>query len=410
MSEKKILLLVSFLEPWSMGSGMGAPSLFETMRGYVAAGWHVHYITASKRALGGGSHEHDINIEFDGVTVHRFDLPAPLHRLGARLQGKFDRVYLYPKYAALAVQGLLKTINPKLIYAYEEGAVLALDRVQRSQSLPCPLVHRFQGTILGSQFNYWPTRIRKFETWRALTKRADMYIMTDDGTMGDRALSAINTHVNSNNLYFKRNGIDLGIADSSLDRQSALGRFDITPDQFSLLMVSRLAGWKRVDRGIDLIAALKNKHPNLRLIIVGDGECREQLESRSRSLGLDEEIRFLGSQSRPTVAMLMNLCDAFLSLYDVSNCGNPLFEALLCGRPIITLNNGTTSEVIKHRSNGILVEPDDNDSLKHAISELVDVPELAAELSGGALSWAAENLQSWEARLQSEVDWVDSNI
>jgi len=393
-----------------MGSGVGAPSLFEMMRGYTQAGWHIHYVTASKRALGGGSHEQDIGVTLEGVTVHRFDLPTPFLWLGARFQGKLDRLYLFPKYAALAVQELLDTISPTLIYAYEEGAVLAIDRVRSSRRFDCPVVHRFQGTILGSQFNHWPTRLRKFESWRALGKQANMYIMTDDGTMGDRALYNINCYVNCDNLFFKRNGIDLDIASVSVDREATLAQFGVAPDEFTLLMVSRLAGWKRVDRGIDLIAALKNKCPNLRLLIVGDGECREQLERRSRELGLDEEVQFVGSQSRQTVAKLMNLCDIFLSLYDVSNCGNPLFEALLCGRAIVTLNNGTTSEVIQHRSNGILIEPNDNQALENAVCELVDVPEFGTQLSRGALTWAAENLYSWEARLQAEIHWVDSKI
>ena len=70
MAEKKILLLISFLEPWSMGPERGAPSLYETIRGYASAGWHVHYLTAQKRSVGGGSHEQNIDIKIPDVSVH----------------------------------------------------------------------------------------------------------------------------------------------------------------------------------------------------------------------------------------------------------------------------------------------------------------------------------------------------
>jgi hypothetical protein len=200
MSNKKTLLLISFLEPWSMGSGMGAPSLYETMVGYVEAGWHIHYLTAAKRPLGGGSHEQDIAVDIEGVTTHRFNLPAPLLLLGSRIQGKADRLYYFPKYAARAVKSLLGDIQPNLIYAYEEGAVLAVDRVRRAGLLPCPVAHRFQGTILCDKYKDWPTLMRKAESWRALCKTADLFIMTDDGTRGDRALRYWNRQCGTDNL------------------------------------------------------------------------------------------------------------------------------------------------------------------------------------------------------------------
>lgn len=410
MSSKKTLLLVSFLEPWSMGSEMGAPSLYETMVGYVAAGWHIHYLTAAKRPLGGGSHEQDIAVEIAGVTTHRFDLPAPLRLLGSRIQGKADRLYYYPKYAARAIKNLLRDIKPNLIYAYEEGAVLAVDQVRRSGLLPCPVAHRFQGTILGDKYKDWPTLLRKAESWRALCKTADFFIMTDDGTRGDRALRYWNRHCGSSNLLFIRNGIDLSIANSIVDKEEVFRRLKMNPGFITLLMVSRLAGWKRIDRGIDVLAALRSRYPMLRLLVVGDGESRGSFEEYARSRGVNEGVIFLGAQSRRVVAELMNSCDIFLSLYDISNCGNPLFEALLCGRPIVTLANGGTPDVITDGVNGRLLQPDDDAAIEKAVAELIEHSEIRANLGKGARAWAAENLLTWQLRLTREVNWVEEKI
>ena len=76
MSEKKTLLLISFLEPWSMGHDAGAPSLFETILGFAKNGWCVHYLTSEKHSLSGGSHEKEIFVDIPGVSVHRFNFPA----------------------------------------------------------------------------------------------------------------------------------------------------------------------------------------------------------------------------------------------------------------------------------------------------------------------------------------------
>ncbi len=410
MSEKKILLLISFLEPWSMGQNSGAPSLYQTIRGFAENGWQVHYLTAQKNSLSGGSHEQEISIDIAGVSVHRFKFPMRFNVFGARIQSKLNRLYFFPKYAAESSYQLMRDINPTLIYAYEEGAVLALNRLKRSHVLSCPVLHRFQGTILGAAYKNMLTITRKIESWLALRALADLYVMTDDGTLGDKALAHWNFNVSSDNLLFIRNGLDLSLNDDAEDRGHALGMCADNTDSPILLMVSRLAGWKRVDRGIDLVAELKADYPNTKLIIAGDGEFRTQLKDLANQKGVGENVFFAGSLPRSQVFSLMQSCDIFLSLYDVSNCGNPLFEALLNGIPIITLDNGSTSEVIKDRVNGLLLQPDDRKGLLSATRELYENKELRQKFSRRGAAWVKRNMLSWDERMQKELRWVESRI
>ena len=409
VAEKKILLLISFLEPWSMGPERGAPSLYETIRGYASAGWHVHYLTAQKRSVGGGSHEQNIDIKIPDVSVHRFPLPAPFTKLGLRIQGKLDRLYYFPSYAAKAIQEYLERVNPTLIYAYEEGAILAMSRL-KSNSICCPVLHRFQGTILGSSYRSFPAIMRKMETWMALRKQADLYVMTDDGTLGDQALTYWNSHVTKDNLLFIRNGIDSTGKGEKVDHTSTLERFSEAGDAPILLMVSRLAGWKRIDRGIDLVSDLRGRYSSTKLIVVGDGEQKDQLMGYAAAKGVKDNVFFAGSQPRSTVFSLMQSCDIFLSLYDISNCGNPLFEALLSGIPVITLNNGSTSAVVTDRINGLLVEPNDQFGLFSAMLELYENESLRRKISEGGLAWARQNMLSWNDRMEVELSWIYSHV
>lgn len=393
-----------------MGQGMGAPSLFETLRGYLKAGWEVHYLTAAKRVLGGGSHEENIPVDLEGVVVHRFALPAPIRALGARVQGKADRLYLFPKYAALSFRNIFEQVRPDLVYAYEEGGIQAVVRARRAHEIQVPVLHRFQGTILGDRYSHWPTVLRKAESWRALRARGDLYVMTDDGTRGDRALRHWNRHVDDENMLFIRNGIDTGMFRADADRAEVLRSVGLGPDCFMILMVSRLAGWKRVDRGIALVAALRARHPHVRLVIAGDGEDRGMLESYCRDKGVSDVVIFMGAKARAQVALMMSVADLFLSLYDISNCGNPLYEAMLCGRPIITLNNGGTKDVIANGVNGLLVEPNDNDALVAVAANLVRNIDLSVRLGNGARQWAHENLKTWQERMTQETNWVSSRL
>ena len=170
--------------------------------------------------------------------------------------------------------------------------------------------------------------------------------MADDGTLGNRALNHWNSHVTADNLLFIRNGVEPSIRNQDVDKSATLKNFSASKDHPVLLMVSRLAGWKRIDRGIHLLADLKEEYPNIKLIVVGDGESRNDLIDYAEKTGVTNKVLFASSQTRAKVTSLMKSCDIFLSLYDISNCGNPLFEALMCGIPIITFNTGTTSSVI----------------------------------------------------------------
>ena len=108
-----------------------------------------------------------------------------------------------------------------------------------------------------------------------VAKDSTTIVMTDDGTLGDQALTYWNSHVTEDNLLFIRNGIDSTGKGEKVDHTSTLERFSETGDAPILLMVSRLAGWKRIDRGIDLVSDLRGRYSSTKLIVVGDGEQKE---------------------------------------------------------------------------------------------------------------------------------------
>src|SRR5690606_9213295 len=168
-----------------------------------------------------------------------------------------------------------------------------------------------------------------------------------DGTLGDQALRYWNDNITDENLLFLRNGIDLSIADLRVDRAKELASRGLHPGDAYLLTGRRLKEWKRGHRAVPVVAALKSRFPRLRLLVCGDGPARSSLERLAADCDVQAQVRFLGGQSRDDVGVLLHCADLFLSLYDVSNCGNPLFEALLAGKPLITLNNGATASVIQ---------------------------------------------------------------
>jgi glycosyltransferase involved in cell wall biosynthesis len=398
------IVLVGLLEPWAIEAGVGASSLYETLAGYARRGWDVHYVTNNERRLPGTAHERNIDVDVPGLTIHRFDLPTPL-RKWPRLQAKLDRLFFFPLWAALALRRL--SIPADVLYGYEAAGVLAVRWFRRLTRSRAFCVSRFEGTVTHPErMLRWSFALRKLELLLAYRAQADAFIMTNDGTSADMVLQRWNKHLRGYNLLHIRNGIDKELFLQPQSRPAVLSELGLDPERFYLLAVSQLLPGKRVDRSVELMAHLPDAH----LIVCGDGEQLEELRALASRLGVSERVHFLKGTSRERVAALMNVCDMFTSLYDVSNCGNPLFEALLCGRCIVTLDNGGTGQVIRDGVNGRLVALRNLHRLPDYVRALIDSPEERARLEAGAREWAAREMRTWTERIDYEIDWLMSRM
>ena len=103
------------------------------------------------------------------------------------------------------------------------------------------------------------------------------------------------------------------------------------------MTLSRLQAGKRVNLAIDALAEVVKSHPEAKLVAVGYGEEKRNLEEQVCALGLEKHVIFTGRISHELVYDYLQRADVFLSLYSASNLGNPLFEAMRCGKAIITV-------------------------------------------------------------------------
>ncbi len=127
--------------------------------------------------------------------------------------------------------------------------------------------------------------------------------------------------------------------------------------QSNLLYVGRLAKIKGVQNLILAYSKLKPKFRNRKLIIVGDGEYREQLEKLTKSLNLEKNVIFCGKKE--------NLEEYYrkASLVVVPSIwpepfGIVIIEAMSYGVPVIASNVGGIPEIIKDSFNGYLFKHD----------------------------------------------------
>jgi glycosyltransferase involved in cell wall biosynthesis len=232
--------------------------------------------------------------------------------------------------------------------------------------------------------------------------------MTDDGTQGDEVLQRLNPD-SPGKVCFWRNGLDLGNVRPPNEGEDDLARaaLCLKPDDFVLATATRLARWKRVDRAVDAVALLRNEGIAARLLIVGDGEERTNLEQQVADLGLNDLVTFVGAVPQADVQRYLWASDVFLSTNELSNVGNPLLEAMVAGRCVLTLDEGDTRDLIRDGETGILLHSGEPQVIADALAGLARDPDKRRRLGATARHVAERSFWSWEQRMDAEVDAVE---
>lgn len=118
----------------------------------------------------------------------------------------------------------------------------------------------------------------------------------------------------------------------------------------------------------------------LKLIILGDGELKSDLESLALRMGLNKKVDFLGFQSNPFKYMAR--AHLFVLPSSWEGLGNVIIEAMACGVPVISTNcSSGPDEIITDGKNGLLVKVDDEEALARAILKLLAEEELRKKLA-----------------------------
>jgi glycosyltransferase involved in cell wall biosynthesis len=149
-----------------------------------------------------------------------------------------------------------------------------------------------------------------------------------------------------------------------------------------LVAVGRLHPQKRVDRMIEVVARLRERH-DAHLLICGEGPQRRELERDVARRGLAERVHFEGFHANPYAWMAR--ADLFLLTSDYEGSPNALIEAQGLGVPAVAVDcRYGPDEVIDDGETGLLVSPGDDAALAEAVATLLSDGELRAAMGRAA--------------------------
>lgn len=327
------------------------------------------------------------------IRKERATVPAVEHQEGLTVYhprffsvpryGKFlDGVFYYLSLLAFT-RRLRRTFPFEIIdahFAFPDG----LAATMLAKTFSCPVVVTLRGTIVRlSSYALHRPQLR----W--VLQHADRITAVSESLAG----VAVGLGLPRERVRVIPNGVDTRKF-MPMDRVQARRLAGLPENRKILLTVAGIYEGKGQHTVVDVLPALREKHPDLLYVMVGNSRPGEQYRRRLTEaiwrLGLSDHVLVAGSQPHADLARWFSAADVSVLATQSEGWPNVLLESLACGTPAVATRVGGTSEIIRDGQDGILVPYGDSAALGQALGSALDMAWNRSELvnRARAFEWA----------------------
>lgn len=188
--------------------------------------------------------------------------------------------------------------------------------------------------------------------------------------------------------------------DHNLYRESGVAR-----DPKLVLYLGRLRKYKCVHLLIKAMTKVRDSVPGARLVIIGDGPYKAELERLATALGLSDVVEFKGHVSSNEKVKLLCQAAVMANPSPKEGWGLTVVEANACGVPVVASRSPGLVDSIRDGETGFLVEHGNVEQLAQKMVEILLNEELRKRLSRGAIQWASRF--TWEGCAQKTAELIE---
>ncbi len=277
-----------------------------------------------------------------------------------------------------ALMGVIRRERPHVVHTHAAKAG-ALGRVAAALCRVPVVVHTYHGHVLRGYFSP-----RKEQVYRGI----------------ERALARVTDELIAVTPRVRQELLDMGIgrpdrfsvvplgfdlerfADAAAHRGELRSELGVPAEAPMVGIVARLVPIKAHEVFFAAARRLHAARPDMRFVVVGDGERRAELEQLVTTSGLQGVTHMLGW--RADLARIY--ADLDVVALTSRNEGSPvaLIEAMACGRPVVSTRVGGVPDVVRDGETGWLVDMDDADALAERVMDVLDLPDRGAEVAAAA--------------------------
>lgn len=343
---------------------------FQLARGLQSQGHNVTFLTAAGAAMRGEVEVETVRTPY--LRRYMYEL-AGYVRLVPGLIAEFD-LQLFENAVMEALPAIIRRRAIGLVQ------ILALPRLAaRIKAGPLPVAMRFPGP---------PAWFHSGLLRRLAAAGVGLFTHGDAvGRLGALGVPAVEIPP----------GIDLELygRPSAADRAQLREAIGARPGELVLISVGRMVPGKGHSFLLRGMRALGERLGEGRLVIVGDGPLRGQLERQSAASGLGARVTFTGHQAPEAVARWLAAADLFCLFSEYENYSNAALESMASGLPVLATRVGGFPLQVRDGDNGYLIEPGSEREFVERVCELSRDPERRHQLSRSARRFS-ENF-SWRS-------------
>lgn len=208
--------------------------------------------------------------------------------------------------------------------------------------------------------------------------------------------------VKEERLVYVQNGVDLSEVEEQKIKENSLKSIG---DNKRIGFVGQMISRKNIKDILDIFESLAEKHPNITLSLLGDGESRPELEEHTQTLTHKDRIEFLGF--RDDRLELLQSFDLFVMTSSLEGIPRCLMEATAMGIPVAAYNIAGIDQLIEHERTGLLAPFGDKELLSSYWETLLFDVNKAEKLSNAAYDFVNKNYSA--QRMANEyVDIFDN--
>ncbi len=173
--------------------------------------------------------------------------------------------------------------------------------------------------------------------------------------------------------------------------------------EYDLIYVGLISAYKRLDLMVEVIAEIKKKLPNIKLLIVGDGPLRFKIEQLIKQHNLENNIQLYGKCKFKKLAVELNKSKAFIMTSQGEGLPMAMIEALSCGLPVIVPDDADITQIAIDKVNARVVKQWTKSDFSNACLNVLTDPAHLQLLSQGALKIRNEKRDEYSLKFQTEL-------
>jgi len=212
-------------------------------------------------------------------------------------------------------------------------------------------------------------------------------------------------HLGATNVQLVYNGIDTTTFKKKEDT-NCRQKLGINSNAMVITFVGRLIYAKGAQDLISAFSKIKDTAPEIKLLIVGDGLYKANLENLAYQTECAGSILFLGQRNQDEVIDVLSATDIFVNPSYSEGLPTSVMEAASIGLPIIATDVGGTREIIEDGKTGFLIKTGDTEQLAHKLHRLLTDTDLREELGRNARIFVKQKFD-WDKITQEWIQVVE---